>query len=221
VETVLPQLDTAYFGVVEWNALLGIVAFGGARALLAAPAGVLVAGKARRRPGSEAAPAPIAVHPWRWVPPVLALAAAYTVVYVLFGYFVAWQVEEVRLFYSGTTELRPFLAHVYERMLAGSPGLLPFQLLRGALWAGLAILLVRMTRGGVGYHALATALFFGGVLSALCLLPNPYMSSGVRMAHFVELLSSMLLFGALSGLVLSRRARLEHGQDSERPDGRP
>ncbi len=93
---------------------------------------------------------------------------------MLAGYFVAWQEEAVRVFCSGSTELEPFLAHVQQRMIRESPGLLPFQLLRGVLWVGLALL-------------------------------------GVRTTHFVEILSSMTLFGALSGWALSRRAaRTKH-----------
>lgn len=207
VETVLSQLETLFFGAaldVGEAAFLRIVVSGGCRALLVAAAAVLVGGRIRSRAGPRALPAPRSLSPWGWVSPVLALAGAYVVIYVLFGYFVAWQVEEVRIFYSGSGALQPFLAHVHDRMLTGSPGFFPFQLFRGALWAGLAFLVVRMTRGGAAYHALATALLFGGVLSGLCLIPNPYLPAGVRMAHFVEILSSMLLFGALAGWVLSR-----------------
>ena len=51
----------------------------------------------------------------------------------------------------------------------------------------------------------AYALVFGILPSAQLLLPNPFMPEAVRLAHFAEISSSMLLFGAVAGWVLGGR----------------
>jgi hypothetical protein len=215
VETFLSQLETLYFNLslgLPGGTILRIVGSGAIRALIIAPLAVLITGR-WTFPGM-AGDAQLSLEGgaepgWRGLPlRALILATAYVVIYFLFGYFVAWQSEAVRLFYSGSAQLQSFPAHLRDRVLHGSPTLVPFQLLRGGFWASLALLVVRITGGSARRRALLTALLFGGLLSVPCLIPNPYLPAGVRMVHFVELLSSMLLFGALAGWLLSR-ARLD------------
>jgi hypothetical protein len=211
VETFLAQMEVFYFNLalgLPTGTILRIVGSGAVRALIIAPLAVLITGRwtiSRAQGEDTELLAAGAWSSWRGLAlSGLLLAAAYVVVYFCFGYFLAWQSEAVRLFYSGSTQLQSFLAHMRDRVLHGSPTLVPFQLLRGGLWAGLALLVIRMTEGTPRRHALLTALLFGGVLSVPCLLPNPYLPTDVRMVHFVEILSSMLLFGALAGGILSR-----------------
>jgi threonine/homoserine efflux transporter RhtA len=91
--------------------------------------------------------------------------------------------------------------------------IIPFQLVRGALWTSLALMIVRMTRAKRWEASLAVGMIFAVLLAVpLGLFPNPYMPPPVRHAHFLEILSSMLLFGGIAGWVLhsdrgvSRRA---------------
>jgi hypothetical protein len=208
VETLLSQIEALFFGsalAVDRAAVARLVLTGGVRAAVVAPAAVGIMGKMPSKPTAEAPLPGVPMQKGLWTRTVSWLAAVYLLVYVLFGYFVAWQFEEVRVFYSGSAELRPFFAHLWNGLLLESQGLLPLQLFRGGLWAGLGIMVVRMTRGGALSHSLLVALLFGGVFPALCLIPNPYMPPGVRHAHFLELLLSMLLFGALAGWALSRQ----------------
>jgi hypothetical protein len=60
------------------------------------------------------------------------LAIVYVVLYYLFGYYVAWQNPELRLYYSGTTELKS-LYQTMRSTLTGTPWMLPFQFERGLL----------------------------------------------------------------------------------------
>jgi hypothetical protein len=124
------------------------------------------------------------------------------VVYFMFGYFVAWQWAETRLFYSGSTTIKPFFTHFWD-LFRTDPLIIPFQILRGALWTLLAFVIVRMMKARRWEVALAVALTFAALLSAaIGLFPNPYMPAAVRQAHFIELVSSMLVFGGIAGWVL-------------------
>jgi len=202
VETFMAQIETLYFnsavqmGMAEF---VGIVAAGALRALIFAPLAVFILGRMKKpvQPEEKAA-----VKLSVWVKRFAALAVFYVIVYFVFGYFVAWQWAETRLFYSGTTAIKPFFTHFWD-LFRTDPIILPFQLLRGALWAALAMLIVRMMKAKRWEASLAVALTFAGLLSSgIGLFPNPYMPPLVRQSHFIELLSSMLVFGGIAGLVM-------------------
>ncbi len=133
------------------------------------------------------------------------LAIVYVVLYYMFGYYVAWQNPELRLYYSGTTELKG----LYEQMrlnVPGRPWMLPFQFGRGLLWALFAYPVVRMlnTRR-IETAGIIAALF--GVGSFALLIPNPVMPASVAHSHFWETLWCDLLLGAIVGWVLAADAR--------------
>ena len=146
-----------------------------------------------------------AAVPSKWGKSFVALAMFYVVVYFVFGYFVAWQWEETRLYYSGSTAIKPFFIHFLDLFLKEDPLIIPFQLLRGALWTSLAIVIVRMIKAKRWETSLAVALTFSVLLSLPPgLFPNPYMSPIVASSHFIEISSSMLFFGGIAGWVMYR-----------------
>jgi hypothetical protein len=124
-------------------------------------------------------------------------AVIYPVIYLVFGFFVAYGSEATRMFYASTS-------------LGGSPALssqvvlVVFQIFRGALWAvcclPVAALLSRR-EDLVGVLGLGLPVF-----TALGLInTNPVMPEAVRYAHGFELATSMTLFGVALGFLLSRR----------------
>jgi fucose permease len=54
---------------------------------------------------------------------------------------------------------------------------------------------------------LAVAVTFAVILASGVIFPNPFMPAMVRQAHFFELSSSMLVFGAIAGWVWKRLAK--------------
>ena len=207
VETFMTQIETLYFNravQVSMTELARLVASGAVRTLIFAPLAVVILGKWKKpavpveKGATESIPG--------WGLRLAAMALLYVVVYFVFGYFVAWQWEETRLFYSGTTAIKPFFTHFWDLFVKENPMIIPFQLLRGALWSLLALAIVRMMRGKRWEAALAVALVFAGLLSSgIGLFPNPYMPDMVRQSHFFELLSSMLLFGGIAGWIMYRK----------------
>ncbi len=124
------------------------------------------------------------------------LAAAYAVLYILFGYFVAWQARDVRVFYSGSAELPGFFQQ-WAGLLMVKPELPVFQYFRGILWL---LCLVPLFIGFSGRRvelvilsALALALLPTGQLA----FANPLMPAPVSLAHFWEVSISTGIFGAL------------------------
>jgi len=203
VETFMTQIETLYFNravQMSMAEFVGIVAAGALRALIFAPLAVFILGRMKKPVQPEEKNAAMRLS--EWGKRLAALAVFYVIVYFLFGYFVAWQWAETRLFYSGTTAIKPFFTH-FRDLFRTDPIILPFQLLRGALWTALAIVIVRMMKAKRWEASLAVALMFAGLLSSgIGLFPNPYMPPLVRQSHFFELLSSMLVFGGIAGWVM-------------------
>lgn len=124
------------------------------------------------------------------------LAIIYVVLYMLFGYYVAWQSQEVRLFYGGPAELNSFFAQ-WRDTLMSRPEILVFQYFRGVLWM---LCLIPLFKGFSGQR---TELVILSAL-ALALLPtmqlafaNPLMPPGVSLGHFWEVSISTGIYGAL------------------------
>jgi hypothetical protein len=206
VETFLAQIESLYFNralQIAASEMTGIVSAGAIRALIFAPLAVWFLGRMKGSGKPEEKMQTLRVSAWIWR--FAGLTVLYPIVYFLFGYYVAWQWEETRLFYSGTRDILPLVTH-FRGMFASDPYFIPFQLIRGALWSALALLIVNMMNAKRWESALAVALIFAGLLaSGIGLFPNPYMPPVVRQSHFYELLSSMLLFGGVSGWALYRK----------------
>lgn len=204
VETFMAQIETIYFNQAVQMAdvtLLALVGAGAVRAAIIAPAVVLIWGRVRRPPEGAIVQE---LWPTPWDGRLMAMAVFYLFVYFLFGYFVAWQWPETRQFYTGTAAIKPFGVHFRELFLEEDRFIILFQLLRGVLWTLLAVLIVRLVQLPRWGRALTVALTFV-VFFALPvgLFPNPYMPAAVAQSHFVEIVTSMLLFGIVSGWVMA------------------
>lgn len=206
VETFLTQIESLYFNralQIGTSEMIGLVSAGAIRALIFAPLAVWFLGRMKRHEQPEGKMHAMNFSAWVWR--FAGLTVLYPIVYFLFGYYVAWQWEETRLFYTGTTEILPFVNH-FRGVFASDPYFIPFQLVRGTLWTAFAMLIVNMMKAKRWESALAVALIFAGLLSSgIGLFPNPYMPPVVRQSHFYEILSSMLLFGGIAGWKLHRR----------------
>ena len=206
VETFLTQIESLYFNrilQITPSEMIGLVLSGAIRALIFAPLAVWFLGrmKGTAKPEEKIPVLPVSAWIWRFA----GLTVLYPIIYFLFGYYVAWQWEDTRLFYTGTRDILPLITHFREGF-ASDPYFIPFQLMRGALWTTFAMLIVNMMKAKRWESALAVALIFAGLLSSgIGLFPNPYMPPMVRQSHFYEILSSMLLFGGVAGWTLYRR----------------
>jgi hypothetical protein len=124
------------------------------------------------------------------------LALVYIILYMLAGYFIAWQIRELRLFYGGPAELNGFFEQ-WASTAMGKPEFPVFQYFRGILWI---LCLVPLFIGFSGRRI--ELIILSGL--ALALLPtaqlafaNPLMPAGVSLGHFWEVSISTGIFGAL------------------------
>ena len=124
------------------------------------------------------------------------LPLVYIVLYMLFGYFVAWQVRELRLFYGGPAELNGFFEQWGLTAMA-KPEFPVFQYFRGILWI---LCLVPLFMGFTGRRAelvLLSALALALLPTAQLAFANPLMPAAVSLGHFWEVAISTGIYGAL------------------------
>lgn len=200
VNTFMPQIETWFFGDAEgfqdiqkW----GIVQMGLISALLFCPLVLLIWRKLTKGVVFNAPKWSISYKTW------LGLALFYVIIYFVFGYFIAWQSPEVRIFYTGQQELLPFFRH-FQDLLTTNFWIFPFQMLRGIIWVGLGYLIIQVLNKSRLENVLVVALIFS-IPATFLWLPNPYMPEPVRMVHFVETFSSNFIYGLILGWALSRQ----------------
>lgn len=195
--TFMSQLETFFFGEamgISKVLLAQIIVLGILTAGLVAPIAVLIF---RKWKGTSEVweYAPLQDKGLRWKLPVLTVL--YVFLYLVFGYFIAWQSPAVRLYYTDSTELLPFIQHL-EKLVRQDAGLLLFQVFRGLLWIGFVVLIVQCCKGNKWELALWSGLLLGVFFTLQLFLPNPFMPEEVRMVHLLETASSNFLFGVIA-----------------------
>lgn len=203
VTTFMPQIETAIFVTLPNGLLPRLFIAGFLFSTIISPLLVLMLGKLKAPNSVESGRLPQSMTEWVWKLSLIAIV--YVVLYFTFGYFVAWQSPAVRAYYGGS-EAGNFFAQMYVTF-RDTPWLLPFQLLRGLIWAALALPVIRMMKNGTWEPGLAVALLFGVVMNTQLLLPNPLMPKDVRMAHLIETAMSNFIFGWVLVWILKLRLR--------------
>jgi hypothetical protein len=153
----------------------------------------LICGGFSKRPRPQAKFAVItdnAVRQGAWLPVV------YLVLYLLAGYFIAWQVLELRLFYGGPAALNGFFEQ-WGLTLMGKPEFPVFQYFRGILWI---LCLIPLFKGFSGRRIeliILSALALALLPTAQLAFSNPLMPAGVSLGHFWEVSISTGIFGGV------------------------
>ena len=141
-----------------------------------------------------------------WKRVIFLAVVVWPVVYFMAGYLIAWQFADVRLLYSGTTEMGSFVS-----IMAGNfaSGLFGFQIFRGFLWLLIAWPVLVTFEGSVVQKSVMLGLLLSLLGSSQLLLPNPYMADMVRIAHLLETGSSNFLWGFIIAWTLVPHMHVE------------
>jgi hypothetical protein len=123
---------------------------------------------------------------------IFLIVFVYPLLYNLAGYFIAWQFESVRLFYTESTDIEPFGVMLLENFRSG---LYFFQIPRGLIWVLLALPVYYSVEGNYIRKGVIIGLLFATLMNAQHLLPNPYFPAEVSFAHFIETYLSNFIWG--------------------------
>lgn len=131
---------------------------------------------------------------------ILLIAVIYLIIYNLFGYFVAWQFEATRIYYTGHSELKGFFAMVIQNFSDLKFVIVHF--FRGILFGLAGYIFYTLLDCSKSKKLFILALIFGG-FGFQIILPNPVFPEMVRISHFIETTSSMIIFGLIVGFIFS------------------
>jgi hypothetical protein len=120
------------------------------------------------------------------------MVIVYPLMYNLAGYYIAWQFEAVRVFYTNSSDIEPFGKMFIENIKSG---LYAFQIFRGLLWVLLALPVYYLVEGGYTKKGIMIGLLFAVLMNVQHMLPNPYFPGEVAFAHFIETFLSNFLWG--------------------------
>jgi hypothetical protein len=203
----MTQIETLYFnGTIEMQLadITRTVISGALSAIIFSSLAVLVLGKFKQKLISVNEENPIKLSFIKLLPNVTILAFSYAIIYFIFGYFVAWQFADLRYYYTGSTYIMNFFQQITNQFQS-DPILLLFQVFRGFLWTGLAIIIIRSLGIKNWTTYIITGLLFSVLITTLLIFPNAYMPAPVRLGHSFELFTSMFLFGVLSVIILKNK----------------
>ncbi len=118
----------------------------------------------------------------------------YPALYFLAGYYIAWQFEAVREYYTGSSLMKSFFSMMIDNF---NSGLVFLSMLRGLIWTIIGLMIYNM----VDLTYIKKGLLIGGlfalIMNSMHLIPNPYMPRIVSFAHFIETSSSNFIWGFL------------------------
>lgn len=132
-----------------------------------------------------------------WVKKAPFFALLYIIIYLFFGYYVAWQFEAVRLFYSGTTEQLNFISQIV-MTIKEMPLFLPYHFIRGLLWVAFSVPIILMMKGSRIKTMISLMLIFSyhgfQIIMAQGIFPPD-----VLIGHTIETTISACIYGGLIG----------------------
>ena len=138
----------------------------------------------------------------RLFPGLVLIGLLYLIIYFVFGYFVAWQEETLRVFYWGQSDIDGFLNNLVANFRR-NPWIFPFQFIRGILFGLIVLPLMAMLKDRPSIKLTGLVLVMLSAGNAL-IIPNPLFPDTVRWAHFREMMSSMFLFAIVLWFVYDR-----------------
>jgi hypothetical protein len=198
VQFLLPQMETFFFasdmGISDRQAV-AILLTGFIVSLATVLPAAIVHDRILGAPHAEKLP-PVAIPRAVKFLPVLGLltVVGYPIIYLTFGYYIAWQSESLRIYYTSSPELASFPHQVGEAL---ANGIYLFQILRGLIWIAITIPLVFLLKGNSFRQYLVVGILSALLPTSLLFIPNPYMPYDIAMTHFVETSTSNFLWGVM------------------------
>jgi hypothetical protein len=205
VKTLTSTIEALYFMPnVTRDLLPSLVLATVPLALGFTPLAVWVSGRAKAGSLDEAP----GFKPWpmgraeRIAKTLLLAVLVYPTLFFGAGWYIAFRSPALREFYGGAHGQN--FAQSMLWTFNHEPGTYCLEVMRGALWVGAALLILRTTRGPWWLGTLWVALWFGLLHTDVLLLPNPLMIAEIRAYHFVETASSNMVFALCIGWLFSR-----------------
>lgn len=187
IATFMTQIETVVFlqylvDIIPIENTFNLFFNGAVVAAVLAPLVVIIHGKYLKTEEGTGDTAKIVMNTKQWIVKLGLAAIIYAFIYILFGALV----------------FKPLAGAAFGEFYAGlqmPAWIIPFQLIRGIVFAFLAFPVIRMLKGSFGETGWTVSLLYSVLLASLVLPPNEFMPTTIRLAHMIELFTSMFLFG--------------------------
>lgn len=196
----MAQIESLWFNSalqMEENTIYAILAGGAITSVLLAMLSVTIFRRIiKRKHESDAYINNIRVNvdsAW-FVKTLVLIFVIWPAIYFVAGYYIAWQFEAIRLFYSGSANMDSF-GKMMEMNFREH--LYTFQILRGLFWVLLGTLILNTSAGSLRFKALLTGALFMILSSSQLLMDNPIMPEAVRLGHLLETSTSNFIWGVI------------------------
>jgi len=209
IEYFMAQIETFYFRdaftFMTNMEILNIMLRGVITTAIVVPLTVIIFGKqkATREISIKESLERIEIKSWMKKAPLFSLF--YIIIYLLFGYYIAWQFEAVRVFYSGTTEQLNFMTQIVGT-IREMPLFLPYHFIRGLLWVVFSIPIILMMDGSRIKTMMGLILIFSYHGSQIIMAQGIF-PQDVLIAHTIETTISACIYGGLIGYMFNIRDR--------------
>jgi len=196
IATFMTQIEAVVFlqylvNIVPTEDTFKLFFNGAVIAAILAPKAVIIHGKYLKTEEGTEETAKIVMNTKQWIVKLGLVAIIYAIIYVLFGALV----------------FKPLAGAAFDEFYAGlqmPDWIIPFQLIRGILFAFLAFPVIRMLKGSFGETGWTVSLLYSVLLASLVLPPNEFMPTTIRLSHMIELFTSMFLFGWVITMLFHR-----------------
>jgi hypothetical protein len=118
-----------------------------------------------------------------WKRILLISVVIWPLLYFSAGYFIAWQFEAIRFYYTGSVVKESYLFMFADYL---DSNLYLFQIFRGLLWVLLSMLVLKFMRGTIVQKGIALTMLLVFLCCIQLMLENPFMPQAVRMGHLLE-----------------------------------
>lgn len=195
IRTFLTQVETLVFlkylvNIIPADMIPLLFVEGFITAAIFSPLAVLILGKFKPKMEPFEFSIDMSVNELVWR--LLLIGIIYLIIYILFGMFV----------------FKPLAGKVFDEFYINlhlPQWIIPFQIVRGMIWAIIAFPVVKMMKGTTWEKGLSVALLFSLLMGALLLIPTDIMPERIRMSHFVEVTSSNFAFGWIAVWLLTKQ----------------
>lgn len=201
IEYFVAQIETFYFReaftFMTNIEILNIMLRGVITTIIVVPLTVIIFGKRKATGKISIKEILERIEIKSWVKKAPFFALLYIIIYLFFGYYVAWQFEAVRLFYSGTTEQLNFISQIV-MTIKEMPLFLPYHFIRGLLWVAFSVPIILMMKGSRIKTMISLMLIFSyhgfQIIMAQGIFPPD-----VLIGHTIETTISACIYGGLIG----------------------
>lgn len=201
IEYFMAQIETLYFidafDFISRTEVLKILLRGIITSILVVSFGTIIMGKSKSNKNSPIVSDLKKIDIKSWVKKSVLFAFLYIGIYLIFGYFVAWQFEATRLFYSGNGELLSFWGQIVNTINSNTL-FIPYHFLRGILWVVVSIPILLMMSGS-RKKTIASLMLLFSFHGLQIMLAQGIFPPDVIIGHTIETTISACIYGGLIG----------------------